>query len=265
MKLGPLRAAAAILALAAATALPAAEERAVYLAEGDDVRLFDQYDNDGYSLEVRAAAGGSVALTVRVSDSPLRSAAPFPTAAPPETTLPRAPERDAFAAAAVAGSARQVEAVSKLLVAIAARVRYDADRMRPQGPTDVFASGRGDCVGLSELAVDVLRRVGIRARTVQGIVRTGSDEPAHDARIGGSYHRWIEVFYPDRGWVFSDPSASINGVDARYLPFSRRSLVRPRSLTLVFVEQSGALAYSRVDAGPSRLRERSAASRGGGR
>ncbi len=259
------RAAAAILALAAASAAPAAEERAVYLAEGEDVRLFDHYDNDGYSLEVRAARAGSVALTVRVDDSPLGSSSPFPTGSPPETALPPAPERDAFAGAAVAGSARQTEAVSKLLVALAARVRYDGDRTRPQSPADVFASGRGDCVGLSELAVDLLRRVGIRARTVQGIVRTGPGEPAHDARIGGSYHRWIEVFYPDRGWVFSDPSASINGVDARYLPFSRRSLVRPRSLTLVFVEQSGGLGYSLVDAGPSRLRERSAASGGGKR
>jgi transglutaminase-like putative cysteine protease len=254
---GTLRLAAALLAaMLPAAAAPAAEERAVYLAEGEDVRLFDHYDNDGYSLEVRPAAAGSVSLTVRVSDSPLVSAAVFPTGNPPEAAVPKAPDRDAFAAAAAQGSARQGEAVSRLLVALAARVRYDADRERPQDPSSVFASGRADCVGFSELAVDLLRRVGIRARTVQGIVRTGTAEPAHDARIGGSYHRWIEVFYPDRGWVFSDPSASINGVDARYLPFSRRSLLRPRALTLVFVEQSGGLSYRRVDAGPSRLRER---------
>ena len=62
------------------------------------------------------------------------------------------------------------------------------------------------------------------------------------------------------------PSASINGVDARYVPFRARSLVRPRALTLVFVDQSGALAYAPVAAGQATLRERaSGASAGGGR
>jgi len=260
---GARRTAAALFLAASAALARGGEERAVYLAEGEDVRLFDQYDNDGYSLEVKPAAGGSVALTVRVSDSPLASAAPFPTGQPREEALPGAPDRDAFASSAVAGSVRQADAVSRLLVMLASRLRYDPDRSRPQDPGVVFLSGQADCVGFAELAVDLLRRIGIRARTVQGIVRTGPAEPAHDARIGGSYHRWIEVFYPDRGWVFSDPSASINGVDARYLPFSRRALSRPQELTLVFVEQSGALGYGRVDAGSARLRERASAGTGG--
>jgi transglutaminase-like putative cysteine protease len=240
------------------------EQRAVYLAEGEDVRLFDHYDNDGYSLSVQAAAGGSIELRVRVSDAPLQSAAPFPTGEARDPSLPRAPERDAFAREAAGDSRRQVDAVSRILVAVAARVRYDGQRGRPQDPAAVYASGRGDCVGFAELAVDLLRRVGIRARTVQGILRTGSAEPAHDARIGGSYHRWIEVYYPDRGYVFSDPSTSINGVDARYIPFRSRSLRRPRSLTLVFVDESGGLSYAPVAAGASTLRERTSVPPGGG-
>jgi len=251
--------------LAAALAAPSAraEERAVYLAEGADIRLFDQYDNDGYSLAVEAAAGGSVALRVRVSDSPLESAAPFPTGAARDETLAAAPERDAFAREAAGDSRRQVDAVARILVAVASRVRYDPDRRRPQDPAAVFASGRADCVGFAELAVDLLRRVGIRARTVQGFFRAEPGDPAYDPRIGGSYHRWIEVYYPDRGYVFSDPSASINGVDTRYIPFRGRSLVRPRSLTLAFVDRSGGLSYAAVAAGPSTLRERPSAREAG--
>jgi hypothetical protein len=259
-------AAVCLTAALRAAALPA-EEHAVYLAEGEDIRLFDQYDNDGYSLTVQPGAGGSVELRVRVSDSPLESTAPFPTGVVRDTTLPDAPERDVFARDATRGSGRQVDAVSRILVALASRVRYDPDRLRPQDPAAVFSSGRADCVGLSELAVDLLRRVGILARTVPGVVRTEAAEPAHDARIGGSYHRWIEVYYPDRGYVFSDPSASINGVDARYIPFRGRPLVRPRSLTLVFVDQSGSLSYAPVAAGQATLRERACepVSRGGTR
>lgn len=259
----PARAAAL---LAAILAVPAAraDERALYLAEGEDVRLFDQYDNDGYSLSVAPAAGGTVELRVRVSDSPLQSRAPFPTGAARDASLPQAPERDAFAAQAAGDSRLQVDAVTRILIAIASRVRYDADRRQGQDPVTVFASGRGSCVGFSELAVDLLRRVGIGARTVQGIVRTRPGEPSHDARIGGSYHRWIEVYYPDRGYVFSDPSASINGVDARYIPFRARSLVRPTALTLAFVDQSGGLSYASVAAGQSTLRQRSSGSGSGG-
>ena len=56
--------------LAAGRSASAAEERALYLAEGEDVRLFDHYDNDGYSLEVEPAAGGAIRLRVRVDDAP---------------------------------------------------------------------------------------------------------------------------------------------------------------------------------------------------
>jgi transglutaminase-like putative cysteine protease len=264
MKRGRWAAVLLLAGLAAPAAL--AEEHALYLAEGEDVRLFDQYDNDGYSLSVAAAAGGSVELRVRVSDSPLASKAPFPTGAVRDPSLPPAPERDVFARQAAGDSRLEADAVSRILIAIASRLRYDADLRQPQDPVTVFTSGRGSCVGFSELAVDLLRRVGIRSRTVQGIVRTRPGEPSHDARIGGSYHRWIEVYYPDRGYVFSDPSASINGVDARYIPFRARSLVRPRSLTLVFVDQSGGLSYAPVAAGQSTLRERaSGLPAGGGR
>ncbi|MGH9367906.1 MAG: transglutaminase-like domain-containing protein [Thermoanaerobaculia bacterium] len=256
-------AAGVLLAAALAGEGSRADERAVYLAEGEDIRLFDHYDNDGYSLAVQPGAGGSIRLAVEVSDSPLESAAAFPTGQPRDASLPPAPERDAFAREAAAGSRRQAEAVSRILVAVASRVRYDPDRLRPQDPAAVFASGLADCVGFAELSVDLLRREGIRARTVQGILRTGPEEQAFEPRIGGSYHRWIEVHYPDRGWVFSDPSASINGVDARYIPFRTRSLVRPRSLTLVFVDRSGELSYAPVAAGPTTLRERAAGSKGG--
>src|SRR4029077_15989418 len=214
------------------------------------------YDNDGYSLEVEPAAGGAVRLRVRVDDAPLESVAPFPTGAPRDAALPSSRERDAFASDATRDSRRQADAVARILMALAARVRYDADRALPQDPATVFASGRADCVGFAELAVDLLRRVGVRARTVQGILRTNPGQPAHEARIAGAYHRWIEVYYPDRGWVFSDPSASINGVDARYLPFGRRSWTKPRSLELSAVSSSGVLSYESVRAGDATMRVR---------
>ena len=245
-----------VLGLVLAWAPAAGEEFAVYRAGGEDVRLFDQYDNDGYSLSVLPGPDGSAELRVRVSDSPLSSEAPFPTGFPPEASLPAAPDRDSFARRLVLGSGTEAQAVRRLLLGIAARVRYDPDHLRRQDPAAVFASGRAYCVGLAELAVDLLRRVGIPARTVQGILRAGPGSEAYDPAVGGAYHRWVEVYYPDRGYVFSDPWTSVNGVDARYIPFVKRALSRPRSLHLEPLSASGTLSYETVRTGDTVVRVR---------
>jgi transglutaminase-like putative cysteine protease len=253
------RTVAALLLLSFAVGAADAEETAVYRARGADARLLDQYDNDGYSLSVAAGENGSLELTVRVSDSPLASRAPFPTAFPMDAALSPAPDRDELAGSLAAGSGRQAEAVERVLVGIAGLVRYDPDRQRRQDPAAVLASRRAHCVGFAELAVDLLRRVGIPARTVQGILRTAPGQEGYEAEIGGAYHRWIEVYYPDRGFVFSDPWTSVNGVDARYVPFARRSLERPRMLALEAVSASGQLGYGRVRSGDATVRLRALA------
>jgi hypothetical protein len=248
--------AAAILLLGAAIA--SADEAAVYRASGPDARLFDQYDNDGYSLSVSGGSEGVVELLVRVSDAPLASAAPFPTGRGKDAALPASPDRDRWAAELTSGSRRQVEAVERILLGIAATVRYDPDRSLRQDPEGVWRSRRAHCVGFAEIAVDLLRRAGISARTVQGVLRTAPGTDAWEKSLGGAYHRWIEVFYPDRGWVFSDPWASVNGVDARYIPFSRRALERPKELTIEEGPRRGSLDYRTVEAGSATVRMRSA-------
>jgi transglutaminase-like putative cysteine protease len=246
--------AAFLAAMVAAAA--AAEQAARYRGEGEAVRLFDQYDNDGYSLAVLPARGGAVELVVTVSDSPLESHAPYPTGLARDPSLTAAPARDAFVERLVRGATTQAAAVERLLAGLASHVRYDPDRVRRQDPAAVFRERRANCVGLSELAVDLLRRAAIRARTVQGVLRAEPGSASYDAAVGGAYHRWIEIHYPDRGFVFSDPSASINGVDARYVPFGKRAYVRPVGLRLTPISLTGELNYSTVHAGKVDLRVR---------
>ncbi|HLN58769.1 MAG TPA: transglutaminase-like domain-containing protein [Thermoanaerobaculia bacterium] len=248
-----------VLLISLVSAALSGQQAAVYRATGADSGLFDQYDNDGFSLEVAAGARGAVELRVRVSDSPLASAAPFPPLSRVEPDPPAAPDRDAFARRLAAGSLRQSDAVRRILLGLVSRISYDPDRLRRQDPAAVFASRRAYCVGFAELAVDLLRRAGIPARTVQGILRTDPGADGYEAAIGGAYHRWIEVYYPDRGYVFSDPCSSVNGVDARYIPFSRRALTRPRALSLVQVSLEGQLAYATVAAGSHSVRVRATA------
>jgi transglutaminase-like putative cysteine protease len=241
-----------------AAAVVRAEETAVYRVRGADARLFDQYDNDGYSLSVSARGDGWTELTVRVSDAPLQTAGPRPDPARRDgAALAEAPDRDAYARELAGGARSTAETVRRVLLGLRATLSYDPDRLRRQDPAAVFASRRGYCVGFAELAVDLLRRVGVRARTVQGILHGPPGSDHFESAIGGAYHRWIEVYYPDRGYVFSDPWASIDGVDARYLPFATRSLVRPADLVLETVEAPrGPLAYEKVRAGEAEMRVR---------
>jgi hypothetical protein len=248
----------AIVLLGGAAALAASEQSAAYRARGADARLFDHYDNDGYSLEVSAGPEGSVELKVRVSDSPLASAAPFPVGDRPRAARVAAPDRDAFARSLAAGSRTEAQAVQRILLGLAARIAYDPDRLRRQDPGAVFAAGRAYCVGFAELAVDLLGRVGISARTVQGVLSTEPGADGYEARIGGAFHRWIEVYYPDRGYVFSDPLSSVNGVDARYVAFSRHAWTRPQNLGLTALSRTGELSYTPLHAGDKTLRVRAA-------
>ena len=254
--MNPRRSLALATALALAAAAGMADEIAVYRASGAEAGLFDQYDNDGYSLAVARRTDGSLELSVRVSGAPLSSHAPYPTGSPRDAALPASADRDAFARSLVAEAVTEAAAVERILEGIATTVRYDADRARKQDPASVFGSKRAHCVGYAELAVDLLRRAGIPARTVQGILRTRSDADGYDSHIGGVYHRWIEIYYSDLGFVFSDPSASINGVDSRYIPFGRTELERPRGLTLTSVETSGRVDYPVVRLPEATLRVR---------
>ena len=253
-----MRAAALAAAALLCAGILGAEEKAIYRVRGTDARLFDQYDNDGYSLSVVAREDGSAELTVRVSDAPLQSEAPAPPR--PRTDagpLPPAPDRDEYARSLARGSRSTEEAVRRILLGLRSTLSYDPDRVRRQDPPAVFASRRGYCVGFAELAVDLLRRAGIEARTVQGILYGSPGSDHYEASIQGAYHRWIEIYYPDRGYVFSDPWTSIHGVDARYVPFARRTLVRPGDLTLEAIEApNGRLAYESVKAGAAEVRVR---------
>ena len=224
-------AAAALLLLAIPAA--AAASTAVYLARGRDAALFDQLDVDGYSLEAVPQPAG-VRLVVRAGASRTPSRAPRAVEAVGAPPAP-APDRDRLALSLVSGLRLQSQAAAAVLDWVRRSVVYDPDRSLPQEPGAVFASRRAYCVGFAELSVDLLRRAGIPAATVQGVLVTEPQTPGYDPSVSGVYHRWVEIFYPDRGWTFADPLAAGASIDARYVAFARRSWTRPGDLSLTVV------------------------------
>lgn len=215
-----------------APALPARADRADGLAiEGRDVArllppkgaLVTPYENNGYRLRWQGDE-----VVVEVTAAPLASRALFH---PPRHG--KAGPSDPLARLALrvtTGSKTQVEAAGRLLNWVARNVEYSLDREAPQSAAAVLERRSGYCTGIARLSVALLQAAGIRAREVAGYVYGG----VAGGRAGGSgapgfgpaqgYHRWIEIDYPDVGWVYSDPLTSHNWVPATYLRLGSEQL-----------------------------------------
>lgn len=172
----------------------------------------EPYRNAGYSLRVDDGE-----VRVRSEAQPLRSATPF---VPPRGEAAADPV-GRLARSLASGSRTEFEAVGKILGWVSREIRYVADRQAAQDAGAVLARRSGYCTGIARLSVALLRAVGVEAREVAGWV-AGSG-PRNE---GAAYHRWIEVLYPDRGWVFSDPLSSHNWVPASYVRLASEQVDR---------------------------------------
>lgn len=199
--------------LAVPVAAPAAGARAIEGA--DHVRLLPpagaqvvDYRNAGYDLRW---IGDEV--SIEVETAPLHSTTRF--------ELPRKPGTDAISRLArglTAGAETRYDAISRILGWVARHLEYDLDRSQPQSAEAVLARHSGYCTGVARLTVALLEAVAIPAREVAGYVVGGGP-----GRASG-YHRWIEAYLPDRGWVFSDPLTTHHWVPATYLRLAAEDL-----------------------------------------
>lgn len=101
------------------------------------------------------------------------------------------------AQALVVGAEAEAQAVVSILDWVRANITYDHSFSLPVDAVSVYNNRSGFCAGFSNLAVALLRAVGIPAR-----VQTGC---GLWALPNGGGHAWIEVYYPDIGWVPSEP------------------------------------------------------------
>lgn len=162
------------------------------------------YENNGYRLRWQGDE-----VVVEVTAAPLESKVPF--RRPPRRTADEPLSR--LAGRVTTGSKTEFEAASRLLNWVARNIEYSLDRDAEQSAQAVLKRRSGYCTGISRLTVALLQVSGIEAREVAGYVygRAPGFMPAQ------GYHRWVEIHYPDVGWVFSDPLVSHNWVPASYL------------------------------------------------
>lgn len=196
------------------------------------------YRNGGYSLEIRGTDPVSRRVLVRIEPGDLDCRAVFPPdpgAWPPEaaayTGSPGTfPELTEHSRSLTSGCRTQYQAVNQVLCWLSGTIEYRSGPGIPPEPLEVLRKGRANCVGAAELAVALLREAGIPARGVRGFLAplsasgTSSPDASVEMSLGEEgLHRWIEVYYPEAGWVFSDPFRSVNHVSPRYLVFALES------------------------------------------
>ncbi|MEW6368476.1 MAG: transglutaminase domain-containing protein [Acidobacteriota bacterium] len=116
----------------------------------------------------------------------------------------------------VHGSKYQTDAVEAILAWIGENVVYD-ETARADDPLQVLEGKRGYCVGISNLALTLLRSVQIPARAVQGLLLKPDGVEGNETRMDFQLHRFIEVYYPGIGWILSDPQKTVNMVSANYV------------------------------------------------
>jgi len=194
------------------------------------VEFLPNYANNSYSQKVLQQDEFSKRVIIEVNLSPLNSRVSFPMPSQqlsfevrsflnPEKNIPVNEEGIAAQAKRLVQNARTVpEAASAILNWIVDNSTYDAGLNTPQDGRSTFYNKRGSCVGYTNLAIAMLRSVGIPARYVHGYLPPGYDwgisKKYWGVQIsGGGYHAWVEVYYADSGWTFSDLLHSKNFVD----------------------------------------------------
>jgi len=121
----------------------------------------------------------------------------------------------------VQGVKTEFDAVQRVLTWVVDHMRY----VTPPEQYDAlysFGSGKGNCQNFSHLAAALLRTVGIPVRIVNGATldrpyTAKTPEGDFTFKLGKGRHSWIEVYFPDLGWVPFDPQQTELFVSNRFI------------------------------------------------
>jgi len=123
----------------------------------------------------------------------------------------------------VKGAKTEGEAVTRIMHWIVDHLHYT---LEPAGYDALTTKreGKGNCQNYSHLTMALLRAAGIPARLVRGRTLGKSWEVDEDngkrrwtAKWGEGRHAWLEVYYPDQGWLMYDSQAYHQFVSTRFI------------------------------------------------
>jgi hypothetical protein len=194
------------------------------------VAFIPDYSNESFEQKVISQDEFSKRVQVTSRMKPMTTRVPFPV--PPglisASVAPYlAAERDRqssdpsltrLAREITKGSRFAHEAANAILSWTADNLTFDSSITVPSDALSALKFRKAYCVGYSNLAVALLRAAGIPARVAHGYLPPGYEWGFSKEYWGvkvndGGFHAYLEIYYPDTGWVFSDAEHSHNFVD----------------------------------------------------
>jgi hypothetical protein len=120
-----------------------------------------------------------------------------------------------------AGAKTEFDAVQRILTWVIDHMNYVLTPPE-YGAVYSFQTGKGNCQNYSHLSAALMRAVGIPARIVNGItlkqpytIKMGNRSMT--LKMAEGRHSWIEVYFPDLGWVPFDPQQTQLFVSNRFI------------------------------------------------
>ncbi len=187
-------------------------------APAGEVRILEEYD-----------------IKASVEFAPVPAAAPYPLPAgsvpsavsvylkPSEQAQSDHEEIRALAADLVKGAATEAEAVTRILHWVVDHLHYTLEP-KAYDAVSTKHEGKGNCQNYTHLAVALLRAAGVPARMVRGRTLDKPWEVDEDngrrrwtARWAEGRHAWLEIYYPDQGWLMYDSQAYHVFVSTRFI------------------------------------------------
>jgi transglutaminase-like putative cysteine protease len=113
------------------------------------------------------------------------------------------------------------EAVTSLMLWVRDNLKYDSN-VTKHDASWTLQNKRGTCENYAHLSLALLRSVGIPARYVSGYLVDGKiNVEGYVTSYGYQWksgpHSWIEVYYPNLGWVPYDPQKTLGFVDDHHI------------------------------------------------
>jgi hypothetical protein len=120
-----------------------------------------------------------------------------------------------------AGVKMEFDAVQRIISWVVDNVHYVTPPVRYDAIYSL-ESGKGNCQNYSHLSAALLRSVGIPVRIVNGVTLNQPFDIAWDKgvltlKMGQGRHSWVEVWFPQLGWVPFDPQNTILFVSNRFI------------------------------------------------
>ena len=115
----------------------------------------------------------------------------------------------------------EFDAVQRVIAWVVDHVHYVTPPARYDAVYSL-ESGKGNCQNFSHLTAALLRAVGIPVRIVNGVTFNQPFDIAWQKgtltfKMGQGRHSWVEVWFPELGWVPFDPQNTMLFVSTRYL------------------------------------------------